>query len=210
MARIVEVMPAILEQWKVNNHPEYETMLLYQVQFLFHYLADVLQQMNILSKVFQEDIVDVSTLGSKFQKTKTILHTRYLDPDSEFAKASSRLSKFMKGTSSIGFMGFETIGGGLKSFPITWRSIQDRIIGENAEIAESGALEDCKKLVKQHVQRLLQALDTRLGDIDVFKAMTFFEPLRYPNHVRRRLESIFAWLKTLFEHFTTGANPTAC
>ncbi|MCO5609780.1 hypothetical protein L7F22_064012 [Adiantum nelumboides] len=211
MARIVEVMPAILELWKENNHPDYGTMLLYQVQFLFQYLADVLEQMNILSKVFQENIVDVSTLGATFQKTKNILQTRYLDLQSEFAKDSMRLNKFMKGTSSIGFMGFETSGGGIKNFPITWRSIHDQVTRDNAENAESGSLEDCKNIAKQHVQRLLQALDTRLEDLEVFKAMKFFEPIGYPDLAGRRGESTSTWLKTLFEHFNAGgADPLTC
>ncbi|MCO5592440.1 hypothetical protein L7F22_046442 [Adiantum nelumboides] len=210
MARIVEVMPAILEQWKVNKHPEYETLITYQVQFLFHYLADVLEQMNILSRVFQENMVDVSTLGSKFQKIKTILQARYLDSQSEFAKNSSRLTKFLKGTCSFGFMGFETRGEGVKTFPISWRSIKDLMKGQNVGDAESGTLEECKDLTKQHVRCLLQALDTRLGDIEVFLSMKFFEPVGYPDHASRRMESTSTWLKTLFEHFVKSADPTSC
>ncbi|MCO5605919.1 hypothetical protein L7F22_060105 [Adiantum nelumboides] len=203
-----------------NRHAEFSKLL---KEFQIHYLKilqlhkvrwlsrDVLEQMNILSKIFQENIVDVSTLGSTFQKTKNILKTRYLDPQSEFAKESNRLSKFIKGTSSIGFMGFKTIDDGIKSFPITWRSIRDQVTGENAENAELGSLEDCKDIAKQHVQRLLQALDTRLGDLEVFKAMKFFEPVGYPDFVGRRCESTSLWLKTLFEHFTVGAvDPLKC
>lgn len=134
-----------------------------------------------------------------------------MDPQSEFAKDSVRLSKFLKGTSSIGFMGFETADGSIKSFPIIWQSIHEDITVGIAENVESGSLEECKNIAKVHVQRLLQALDNRLADLEVFKAMKFFEPIGYPNLARRRGESTTTWLKTLLDHFAVGGvDPLAC
>ncbi|MCO5601531.1 hypothetical protein L7F22_055653 [Adiantum nelumboides] len=105
----------------------------------------------------------------------------------------------------------------LQLHKVRWLSrglVMARIIevtGENAENAESGSLEDCKDIAKQHVQHLLQALDTGLGDLEVFKAMKFFEPVGYPDLAGRRCESTSLWLKTLFEHFTVGAvDPLTC
>ena len=55
MNKIVRIMQALLQEWKHNNRQIYEMGTIFQVQFCIHLLADVLTELNKLSKRFQEE-----------------------------------------------------------------------------------------------------------------------------------------------------------
>jgi hypothetical protein len=62
--RLVTLMPAILSLWKKERKNSwYHKARIFSVQFCLNMLVDVLMELNNLNKKFQEDNVDVTSLG---------------------------------------------------------------------------------------------------------------------------------------------------
>ena len=93
MERLTLLMPAILSFWKEGAPAWYDKLRIYKVLFVIHMLADVLQEVNNLSKHFQEDDVDIASLSTNIEATLTSLCRKFLDEDS--AKGTIFLKQIM-------------------------------------------------------------------------------------------------------------------
>ncbi|MCO5594442.1 hypothetical protein L7F22_048472 [Adiantum nelumboides] len=60
MKRLVTMMLALLHDFKENDVNLYTISRTFQVQFLVHFMADVLVEMNGINKKFQDDHVDIT------------------------------------------------------------------------------------------------------------------------------------------------------
>ena len=65
MERILRVMHALLFEFQVHNHSLYEIGTTYAMQFLLHFLADVLHEMNELNIYFQKEDMDITQISLK-------------------------------------------------------------------------------------------------------------------------------------------------
>ncbi|MCO5559570.1 hypothetical protein L7F22_013171 [Adiantum nelumboides] len=63
MVSIVRIMPALLTALKSEDATLYGYLTNYKVQFLFHFFADVLGELNVLNCNFQEEHPDIASIG---------------------------------------------------------------------------------------------------------------------------------------------------
>ena len=64
MNKLVKIMPALLQEWKNDVAKMYKMGTLFQVQFCIHLLDDVLTGLNKLSQRFQEEHIDIMSIGT--------------------------------------------------------------------------------------------------------------------------------------------------
>ncbi|CAI5489049.1 unnamed protein product [Closterium sp. Naga37s-1] len=70
----------------------------YQFQFLLRFLADVLEQLNVLNKTFQHRQIDLAAVQGQIRRTATHINTRYVDCGDNFGGGQSEnLSPFIAG-----------------------------------------------------------------------------------------------------------------
>ena len=71
-------MPALLQEWKNDYEKMYEMGTLFQVQFCIHLLSNVLTELNKLSQRFQEENIDITSIGTQLDVLIDLLRRRYL------------------------------------------------------------------------------------------------------------------------------------
>ncbi|MCO5547301.1 hypothetical protein L7F22_000749, partial [Adiantum nelumboides] len=97
MERFVNIMPAVLEQWQRHEKKWYGYATLFVVQFMIHFLADVLVELNKLNVEFQRQEMDVITIGALIDLTFEKLNRRYITSDANnFGVGSPYLFAFLK------------------------------------------------------------------------------------------------------------------
>lgn len=69
---------------------------MFQLQFIIHLLADILEEVNFLSLKFQEDNVDITTMGRDIYTLISLLRERYGD-ERRFGLDSELLNCWLKG-----------------------------------------------------------------------------------------------------------------
>ncbi|MCO5614811.1 hypothetical protein L7F22_069095 [Adiantum nelumboides] len=93
MERLVALMPAILTFWKEGDPAWYKKLCIYKVLFIIHLLADVLYDLNVLSKHFQEEDVDIACISAYIEVTMASLRRKFLEED--FGKGTKYPKQFM-------------------------------------------------------------------------------------------------------------------
>jgi hypothetical protein len=97
--RLVKLMPTILTLWKNEKKKKtsswYDKTQIYSIQFCFHMLADVLGELNKLNVTFQEENVDITTIGLALEVTISTLSRWFLRKET-FAEGTTYLSKNFK------------------------------------------------------------------------------------------------------------------
>lgn len=101
--RIVVFMPSILRLWKNERKDSwYDKARIFLVKFCLHMLADIMCELNKLSKQFQEEYVDVTSLRAFIDVIVNTLTRWFLRSDT-FAYGTGYLSKFLD-VSKFGFL----------------------------------------------------------------------------------------------------------
>ena len=73
--RLVKIMPTILTLWKNDRKTLswYDKARIYSIQLCLHMLVDVLGELNKLNKTFQQENVDITTIGLALEVTISTL-----------------------------------------------------------------------------------------------------------------------------------------
>ncbi|MCO5601090.1 hypothetical protein L7F22_055209 [Adiantum nelumboides] len=96
MERLVNIMPAVLEQWQRREKTWYGHATIFVVQFMIHLLADVLIDLNKLNVEFQRHEMDVTIISAMIDLTFEKLTRRYLSSDARnFGIGSKYFSSFL-------------------------------------------------------------------------------------------------------------------
>ncbi|CAI7802689.1 unnamed protein product [Closterium sp. NIES-53] len=185
VARFVEVLPAIvvmLSEWK--DQTMYELVTSYRFQFLLRFLADVLELLNILSKVFQQRELDYPLVHTQILLTTSLLESRYIDCRDDFGGGpSERLYRFIekhrpKGSPEMVVEG-ASLDGSLNRFKVT---LHERIV---ANYLGPGHHDVCVALCADMAELLVQQLQSKLDDLDsLFGVRLFIPDLWQPNWKR--------------------------
>ena len=77
-----------------KNSSWYDKTRIYSIEFCLHMLADVLGELNKLNKTFQEENVDITTIGLDLEVTICTL-SRWFFRKETFAEDTTYLSKFL-------------------------------------------------------------------------------------------------------------------
>ena len=71
-------MLALLEDFRLGEKKVYELETINQVKFCIHLLVDVLIELNKLNRKFQEDHVDITSIGSTLDFSISMFHKWFL------------------------------------------------------------------------------------------------------------------------------------
>ena len=78
MGILVKIMPALLKDWELGEKKMYDLETIFQAQFCIHLLAYVLIELNKLNQKFQDDQVDIISIGTTLDITIFMLHKQFL------------------------------------------------------------------------------------------------------------------------------------
>ena len=159
MNRLVKIMPALLQEWKNDDAKMYEMGTLFQVQFCIHLLVDFLSELNKISQRFQEEHIDITSIGTQLDVLIELISRRFLR--NTFGVGSQHVSYFLKkfengnleyidntGVSHVHLLRFEAIPNSLGF----------------------GSMEDCIGLGKEFIQKLIDYLNDMFTDLPIFNA----------------------------------------
>ncbi|CAI5485215.1 unnamed protein product [Closterium sp. Naga37s-1] len=95
--RAVEVFPALIVMLYEWDSSLYELATSYMFHFLLYFLADVLEQLNVLNRAFQQRELDIASVHGQIRRSISFLESRYVDCGDDFGGGvSARLSPFIK------------------------------------------------------------------------------------------------------------------
>ncbi|MCO5563599.1 hypothetical protein L7F22_017246 [Adiantum nelumboides] len=193
MMRLVKIMPALLTNWSGKYPKMYEKATVFQVQFLVHFLADLLEQVNMLNLMFQKEHVDITLIGREIDACITLLSTMYLGQ--KFGDGSKCLKKFLK----------DAEGGELKytdeSENVHVHKLHFKSLPNSSNL---GTLDACIEIGKEFVNALLFSLNERFFDNSIFNAAKLFSPRNYPSDIKDRGQFAKDRLGNLCAKFCVG------
>ncbi|CAI5498131.1 unnamed protein product [Closterium sp. Naga37s-1] len=95
--RAVEVFPALIVMLYEWDSSLYELATSYMFHLLLFFLADVLEQLNVLNRAFQQRELDIASVHGQIRRSISFLESRYVDCGDDFGGGvSARLSPFIK------------------------------------------------------------------------------------------------------------------
>lgn len=196
MERLVKLMPALLKERELGEKKMYDLATIFQVQFCIHLLADVLTELNKLNQKFQEDHVDITSIGTTLDITINMLHKRFLGNifGVGAVHTSSLLTRAQNGT-----LEFVDNANMVHVQPLRFESCPNSHV--------SGALDDCILLGKSFVMKVIDSLNMRFTDLPIFNATKFFSPRHYYEEMDDRDAQTRRWLTCLCEKFGVGNSP---
>ena len=144
-------MPTILNLWKEKKRKNswYNKERIFSVHFFLNMLADVLMELNKLNKKFQEDNVDVTSLGIDIDHTLNTLKRNFCRSNS-FAEGTIHLSKFLK-DSKNGFLQNVDKEGTTHRHDLLYIPFQDEQISQPMVTYINESLESCKQITRNYV-----------------------------------------------------------
>ncbi|KAH7281728.1 hypothetical protein KP509_36G060800 [Ceratopteris richardii] len=189
MERLVNIMPAILMQWQRSEKKWYKNITIFSVQFMIHFLADVLKKLNKLNMEFQRHEIDVTTIGAMIDLTVEKLRRRYIDVDAHnFGLNSPCLSSFLK-MARDSMLSYEDANGNLHKHALRLESIPMD--------AKIGSLEECICMANIYVKNILESLDRRFEDLSIYNTFKIFSPSSYPSNIADRERMTHEWLNRI-------------
>lgn len=204
MIRLTKLMPAILSIWQEGAPDWYAKLKTYKVLFCIHMLADVLHDMNMLSKQFQADIVDISSITTCIDVCTTSLRRKFLGQ--EFGKGSLYLKKFMSDTDS-GILQHVNEEGKIYAHALSYARIPGKDKKGIPLDPFAGDVMTCVDLAKSFVQMVIDCINERFPDVFLFNAVKLFSPQHYPHDAKKprdtseREEKVTKWLDELLKRF---------
>jgi hypothetical protein len=203
--RLVVLMPPILTLWKNERKDSwYDKARIFSVQFCLHMLADIMCELNKLNKQFQEEYIDVSSLGAAIDVTVNTLKRWFLRSDT-FADGTCYLSKFID-ASKFGFLEICDKEGLVHKHELRFVAIPHAyddcvdIQKQSWKPCIEGSIESCKQLAKDYVQALVENLNGRFPDLAFFNSARLFSPCHYLEDVHGRERNSKRWLEKIFQH----------
>ncbi|CAI7895321.1 unnamed protein product [Closterium sp. NIES-54] len=97
LCRLLAVLPGVIVMvHELGNKPMYQMVTSYRFHFMLRFLADVLEQLNVLSKTFQHLQIDLHAVQGQIRRTTTHINSRYVDCGDDFGGSlSEKLSPFI-------------------------------------------------------------------------------------------------------------------
>ncbi|CAI5534319.1 unnamed protein product [Closterium sp. Naga37s-1] len=203
ITRFVHVLPAImlmLSEWK--DKTMYEIVTSYRFQFLIRFLADLLEQLNVLSSVFQKRELDYLQVHTQIVRTTSILESRYVDCGDDFGGGpTERLYRFIKkhgprGSPEMVIEGASS-DGSLNRFKVM---LHERT---NPNYRGPGHHDACVALCTDMAEHVVENLQSKLGDLESLSGVRLFIPdLWQPQWDRdARQAQCLEWLLSLVTLF---------
>ncbi|MCO5580716.1 hypothetical protein L7F22_034586 [Adiantum nelumboides] len=182
MERLVALMPAILTFWKEGALAWYKKLCIYKVLFIIHLLADVLYDLNVLSKHFQEEEVDIACISAYIEVTMSSLRRKFLEED--FGKGTEYLKQFMADVETGSWI-YTNESGEVYIHELEYAKIPGKDKRGMFIDCGDGDVESCKQLARSFVQTLIDCLNERFPDVYFLNTKKLFSPQFYPKDTKR-------------------------
>ncbi|KAH7426364.1 hypothetical protein KP509_11G098700 [Ceratopteris richardii] len=181
---LVKLLPAILTFWKSQAPMWYEKLCIFKVLFCIHLLADVLLELDGLTKIFQKESTDISSFSTSIEVCLNSLKKKFLgDIFAKSTNASSLKYVNENGEEYTHTLLYVSMPGKDKNgFPL---DIQD------------GSLNTCIEMAKDFVLKVIDCVNERFPAMYFFNASKLFSPMYHPNEEDERDRKSIIWLSRL-------------
>ncbi|MCO5564222.1 hypothetical protein L7F22_017880 [Adiantum nelumboides] len=203
LIKIVRLMPAYLTVLKSEDVSMYASLTNYKVQFLLHFFADVLGDLNVLNCKFQEAYADISSIGDHLTSVMETFRLAYLG--SKFANDTMHTENFVKKVHlQRGALVYEDGEGKVHAHRLHLGAMYEGDV-VNPQETYDGAVSYLVNLCQCYISSIVQALWERFRvDFDIFQAAKYFSPKDYDIELEKLDVSSRDWLQTLCNHFGKG------
>ncbi|CAI5518445.1 unnamed protein product [Closterium sp. Naga37s-1] len=190
--RLNGVLPALIVMLKEWDETLYALVTSYRFRFLLFFIADVLEQLNILNRAFQH---------KEIKRTTSHIESRYVDCGDDFgAGVSERLSPFLSrhgpgGNREVTAEGVDSDG---RPARFKFKLHEDELEEFEGPANHDGCVDVCTEFVEKIVHELV----SQLGDLEGMSGAKLFTPDEWPlergeRNMRclQRLESLVTLFK---------------
>ncbi|CAI5508324.1 unnamed protein product [Closterium sp. Naga37s-1] len=213
--RLVAVLPAVIVLLKELNSKMYKLASSYRFHFFLYFLADVLEQLNILNKTFQQKQLDLVSLHAQIKRTTRHIESRYVDCGDDFGGGMSQwLSPFLlrHGPGCSREVKVEGVDSDGRPSSITFTLHDEPVDSYSGPEDHDG----CIQLCTEFAERIVANLEGRLGDLDSLSGVRLFTPDAWPQSKSERNARCLEWLQSLvtipappsFSHPSTQPDPS--
>ncbi|CAI7861531.1 unnamed protein product [Closterium sp. NIES-53] len=182
--RLVAVLPAVIVVLKELNSKMYKLTSSYRFHFFLYFLADVLEQLNILNKTFQQ---------KQIKQTTHHIESRYVDCGDDFGGGMSQwLSPFLEchGPGCSHEVKVEGVDSDGRPSSITFTLHDEPVDSYSGPEDHDG----CIKLCTEFAERIVANLEGRLDDLDSLSGVCLFTPDAWPQSKSERNAHCQEWL----------------
>ncbi|CAI5494331.1 unnamed protein product [Closterium sp. Naga37s-1] len=189
--RLVAVLPALIVMLKEWDAKLYALVTSYRFHFLLFFIADVLEQLNILNRAFQH-----KSVHAQIKRTTSHIESRYVDCGDDFGGGVSELlPPFIArhgpgGNREVKVEGIDSDG---RPARFTFRLHEDEL----EEFEGLGTHDGCVDICTEFAEVIVHQLEHRLGDLDGMSKAKLFMPDEYPLDREERNRRCLEWLQSL-------------
>ncbi|MCO5594072.1 hypothetical protein L7F22_048093 [Adiantum nelumboides] len=150
MQRLVNMMPALLSDFKEHDALLYKVATTFQVQFFIQILADILFEMNVLNKKFQNDHLDITKIANALDVVIELFKKCYLG--NSFGYGSKNYKEFIDKVKD-NVLAYTKEDGFIERHILHFSTLPNSSSG--------GSIEGCITLAKLYVEELISGIDAR-------------------------------------------------
>ncbi|MCO5563835.1 hypothetical protein L7F22_017484 [Adiantum nelumboides] len=193
---VLDACKSILSFWKTGARAWYDKLRMYKVLFSIYMLPDILHDMDMLNKVFQNETADVTSFSTSIEVTLSSLRRKFLSPN--FAKDTLYLKDFMDSTKE-GVLMHTNEAGEEYVHHLVYACMPGKDKDGILYDFEGGSVDACIAMAKQFVQKTIECINERFPDMYFFNATKLFNPQFYARDDKEREEKCVLWLSRLLD-----------
>ncbi|CAI7931740.1 unnamed protein product, partial [Closterium sp. NIES-54] len=194
--RFLAVLPADIVMLKEYDKKMFALVSSYRFHFLLNFIADVLEQLNILNRAFQH---------KEIKRTTFHIESRYVDCGDDFGGGmSERLSPFLTqhgpgGTREMTVAGIDSDG---RPTEFSFVLHEDPM----EEFGGRGTHDGCVDVCTAFAEMIVSNIHGRLGDLESLSGLRLFTPDAWPLDRGERHARCVEWLESLITLFKAELN----
>ncbi|MCO5556941.1 hypothetical protein L7F22_010496 [Adiantum nelumboides] len=176
VAKICKSLDALLVALAKDRQDLYNVLCTFECIYVLHFLADILEKVSDLSKRFQKDYVDVTTIHGIVQSTILCIKDDYLEERNVDLNASQ------KGVGDFPIMPeYGSENGFLHALRSSLRG--DMFFGQKImRDVEGGDLMRALQFQFAYAQKLCESLEKRFVDNSILRCLKIMVPAQHPIH----------------------------
>ncbi|CAI7782785.1 unnamed protein product [Closterium sp. NIES-53] len=179
LLKLIAVLPVLIVMLKEWDETLYALVTSYRFHFLLFFIADVLDQLNILNRAFQHKDLDYASVHAQIKRTTSHIESRYVDCGDDFgAGVSEMLSPFLArhglgGNREVTAEGVDSDG---RPARFKFKLHEDTLEEFEGPANHNGCVDVCTEFAEKIVHELV----SRLGDLEGMSRAKLFTPDEWP------------------------------
>ncbi|CAI7761301.1 unnamed protein product [Closterium sp. NIES-53] len=203
--RFLAILPAVIVMLKEYDKKMFAIVSSYRFHFLLNFIADVLEQLNILNLAFKHKELDYASLHAQIKRTTFHIESLYVDYGDEFGGGmSERLSPFLTqhgpgGTREMTVAGIDSDG---RPTEFSFVLHEDPM----EEFGGRGTHDGCVDVCTAFEEMIVSNIHGRLGDLELMSGSRLFTPDAWPLDRGEHHARCVEWLESLITLFKAEMN----